>query len=78
MYKDDLGERMKAYEELSDIKLINRLPVIIRIDGRSFHTFTKGFNRPFDNLLSTTMGDTLKYLCENISNCAFGYTKVMK
>lgn len=37
----DLGDRMKEYEKTSDHKLINRSPVILRLDGRAFHTLTR-------------------------------------
>lgn len=73
--QDSLGDRMKRYEELTNYRLLSRTPVILRIDGRAFHTFTKGFKRPFDTLLSTVMCETLKHLCENTSNCVFGYTQ---
>ena len=48
MDNSDLAKRMKEYESVSKTKLIKRMPVIIRIDGRAFHTFTNGFQRPFD------------------------------
>lgn len=74
--KDDLGKRMKEfYEQIPNIKLIRRLPVIIRIDGKAFHSFTKGFKKPFDNILIETMQETTKYLCENIQGCVLGYTQ---
>lgn len=73
MDNSDLAKRMKEYESVSKTKLIRRMPVIIRIDGRAFHTFTKGFQRPFDEVLIKSMQDTMKYLCENIQNCALGY-----
>ena len=39
---DELGKRMKEYyENIPKIKLMRRTPVIIRIDGKAFHTFTK-------------------------------------
>ena len=42
--KDDLGKRMKEfYENVSKINLVRRMPVAIRLDGKAFHTFTKGF-----------------------------------
>ncbi len=70
MKRDDLGNRMKTfYEEIPKTKLIKRCPVIFRLDGRSFHTFTKGFKRPFDDVLIKTMQETAKYLCENIQGC---------
>lgn len=73
---DELGKRMKEYyENIPKNKLMRRCPVIIRIDGRAFHTFTKGFNRPFDNVLSQSMKETTKYLCENIQGAVLGYTQ---
>lgn len=73
---DDLGTRMKSYyENIPKTKLMRRTPVAIRIDGKAFHTFTKGFDRPFDKVLMTTMQETTQYLCENIQGCVFGYTQ---
>ncbi|WP_300924569.1 tRNA(His) guanylyltransferase Thg1 family protein [uncultured Clostridium sp.] len=75
MKYDALGIRMKEYEAVTNTKLVNRTPVIIRLDGRAFHTFTKGFKKPFDDTLNYCMQETMKYLCENITNCIFGYTQ---
>ena len=73
---DDLGTRMKTYYEgIPRIKLMRRTPVIIRIDGKAFHTFTRGFEKPFDKIMVKTMQETTKYLCENIQGCVFGYTQ---
>ena len=73
---DDLGTRMKTYyEAIPQTKLMRRTPVIIRIDGKAFHTFTKGFEKPFDKIMVKTMQETTKYLCENIQGCVFGYTQ---
>ncbi len=73
---DDLGTRMKEYYEgISKTKLMRRTPVMIRIDGKAFHTFTKGFKKPFDEILIKTMQETTKYLCENIQGCVLGYTQ---
>lgn len=74
--KDDLGVRMKTfYEQIPKTKLMRRCPVLIRIDGKAFHTFTTGFERPFDEILIKTMQETTKYLCENIQGCVLGYTQ---
>lgn len=73
--KNTLGERMKRYEAVSKSYLTRRVPVIIRIDGKAFHTFTKGMCKPFDRILMITMQETMKYLCENIQGCVFGYTQ---
>ena len=75
MVLNSLEDRMKNYEQVSKERLMRRCPVIIRIDGRAFHTFTRGFRRPFDEVLVKTMQDTTKFLCENIQNCVFGYTQ---
>ena len=73
---DELGKRMKTfYEEIPKTKLMRRVPVAIRIDGKAFHTFTKGFQKPFDEVLIKSMQDTMKYLCENIQGCVLGYTQ---
>lgn len=73
--KDSLGDRMKAYESIPKTFLTRRVPVIIRLDGKAFHTFTRGMKKPFDNILIQTMQDTMKYLCENIQGCVLGYTQ---
>jgi len=73
--KDSLGDRMKRYEAVSKTTLVQRMPVILRLDGCHFHTFTKGFVKPFDDVLIKSMQDTMKYLCENIQGCVFGYTQ---
>lgn len=71
---DELGKRMKEfYEQVPKTRLVRRTPVAIRIDGKSFHTFTRGFARPFDDILIKSMQNTMKYLCENIQGCVLGY-----
>lgn len=73
---DELGTRMKEfYEGVPKTRLVRRMPVAIRIDGKAFHTFTKGFQKPFDEILVKSMQDTMKYLCENTQGCVLGYTQ---
>lgn len=74
--KDSLGDRMKNfYENRAKTSLIRRMPCIIRLDGCTFHTFTKGFDKPFDEVLTTTMQEVTLELCKRIQGCAFGYTQ---
>lgn len=76
MDRSDLAERMKTYyEQIPKTKLMRRCPVVIRLDGKSFHTFTRGFKKPFDEILIKSMQETMKYLCENIQGCVLGYTQ---
>ena len=75
-FKDPLGDRMKGnYENRAKMYLTRRTPVIIRIDGKAFHTFTHGFARPYDTVFHNAMNATLEYLCKNIQGCKFGYTQ---
>lgn len=74
--RDELGNRMKEYyENIPKTKLMRRCPVILRIAGKAFHTFARGFQKPFDEVLIKTMQETMKYLCENIQGCVLGYTQ---
>ena len=75
MKHTEFDKRMKKYEQTSKTVLVSRMPVIIRIDGKAFHTFTKKFKKPFDDILIKTMQETTKYLCENIQGCVLGYTQ---
>lgn len=70
-----LKSRMLGYEQVSKGTLTKRVPVVIRIDGKAFHTFTKGMKKPFDDIIEKSMLETMKYLCENIQNCVIGYTQ---
>lgn len=75
MRNDNLGDRMKKYEYVSRTHLTPRTPVIIRLDGKSFHTFTRVFEKSFDEIFSKSMQETMKFLCENIQGCVLGYTQ---
>lgn len=73
---DELGKRMKEYyEQIPKTRLMRRTPVSIRLDGKAFHTFTKGFKKPFDEVLIKSMQETMKYLCEHIQGCVLGFTQ---
>lgn len=70
----DIGNRMKEnYENRYRFSLTRRIPVIIRLDGKSFHSFTKGFRRPFDELLYRTMTRTGLELVKNIQGSKIAY-----
>jgi len=75
MDKSSLGDRMKIYENVSATKLMPRTPVLLRLDGKAFHTFTKDMKRPFDERLIQTMQQTTRALVGSIDGCNFGYTQ---
>lgn len=66
---------MKGYEKSSSNYLVKKVPVIIRLDGRAFKALTKDLHKPYDEVILSCMQDTMKYLCENIQGCVFGYTQ---
>lgn len=73
--KDSLGDRMKMHEDRTRYYLPRRTYTIIRLDGRSFHTFTRGCKKPFDRDLMDCMQATTQKLCEEIQNVKIGYTQ---
>lgn len=74
MKKDSLGDRQKSYERQYSKQLLPLIPICARIDGRAFHTFAKGLQRPYDSRLSNLMIETTKYLVKS-TNAIIGYTQ---
>jgi len=76
MDKSSLGDRMKeAYEARSRTYLTKRTPVILRLDGKAFHTFTRRAKKPFDDTIIQAMQDTARYLIDNIQGARLAYTQ---
>lgn len=83
MSNDSLGDRMKGYEETTRYTLMRRSPVIIRLDGRAFHTFTKGLkyvdetleDTPFSTVMHTCMYLTTRALINGIQNAVIAYSQ---
>lgn len=74
--KDSLGDRMKSfYENRTRNFLPRRTYTIIRIDGKAFHTYTKGLKRPFDENFVDDMDATACYLCKNIQGAQFAFVQ---
>lgn len=73
--KDALGDRMKGHEAVTRHVLPRRTYTLIRLDGVSFHTYTRQAQceRPYDRRLMTAMQDTLQDLCQRLSGVALGY-----
>lgn len=75
MVIQELGDRMKEYEKVSNIYLPRRSYIIIRVDGIAFHTYTKGMNKPYDNTLIAAMNHTAEYLCKSIIGAKLAFTQ---
>lgn len=80
---DDISTRMKGYEKVSITKLLRRTPVIIRLDGKAFHTWTRQLNtvdksldvEPYSAVMHRSMKATTEYLMKNIQNAVFAYSQ---
>ncbi len=76
MKKDSIGNRMKEnYEHRTRIKLTRRTPVIIRLDGKAFHTLTRNCNKPFDKHFQKCMIYTAFQLCDEIQGAKCAYVQ---
>jgi len=73
MKQDNLGDRMKEYERDYSFTISWGIPVLIRLDGRAFHTYTKGLSKPYDQEFINAMWETAKVLCDEIHGAQFAY-----
>lgn len=73
--KDSLGTRAKKYEECFRTFLPKRVPLIIRLDGKGFHTYTAKCKKPYDENLIEVMNLTAIELCEQISGAQMAYVQ---
>lgn len=74
MNKDTLGDRMKAYEKVQNHVLSPRTPIIIRVDGKAFHTFTRGLEA-FDPSLMDMMDKAATEICKQVSGAQVAYVQ---
>jgi len=70
-----LGDRIKRYETVSHYSLTARTPIMIRVDGRAFHTFTRGMKRPFDSDLMAAMVAAAKDVAADMQGFKVGYVQ---
>lgn len=76
MTRDALGTRMKEqYEQRARLMLPRRTWTCLRLDGRAFHTYTRGLDRPFDQQLMDDMTQVALFLCREVAGCALAYTQ---
>lgn len=75
MSNDNLGDRIKGYENAYRISLPMRMPIIIRVDGCHFHSYTKGCQRPFDLKLIEAMNTVAITLCQEIQGAKLAYVQ---
>jgi len=68
-----ISDRIKRYELSSNGFLLLRGFIIIRVDGRAFHTFTRKFKKPFDNILIESMVSAGERCAKEMSGFRLGY-----
>lgn len=73
--KDSLGDRMKMYETVPRLRLVPKMPVLLRLDGKAFHTLTRGLEKPADNGFNMSMRAAALELCEQIQGCQLAYVQ---
>jgi tRNA(His) 5'-end guanylyltransferase len=70
-----LAERMKRYEHVEKRVLPKRTYTLVRIDGKAFHSYTRGLVRPFDNDLAAAMDQTAVALCKELAGAKLAYVQ---
>jgi len=70
---DDLGDRMKGYEAGTPAVIPPTSPLVIRLDGRAFHSYTRGLDRPFDQQLSLDLDAAAAALCADVDGARLAY-----
>ena len=72
---DTLGDRMKGFENFYRTYIRMREPIIIRVDGKAFHTLSANFDKPYDYDLIHIMDNVAIALCEQIQGAVFAYVQ---
>ena len=68
-----LGDRMKEYEGVTRHYLTRRTPVIVRVDGRAFHTLTRKFHKPFDQMFVNSMAQAATEVYTEMQGCKLAF-----
>jgi tRNA(His) 5'-end guanylyltransferase len=72
---DSLGDRMKMFESVPRTRLVPKVPVLLRLDGKAFHSLTRGLDKPVDQRFARCMWQTAIALCEELQGCQLGYVQ---
>lgn len=70
-----LGDRMKAYEHVWRQELPANSYTIIRIDGRAFHSYLQGCERPYDTRFMDDMDILTKEMCAEMQHVVLAYVQ---
>lgn len=71
--KDKIGDRIKRYEFSSKAILLPRSYIVLRVDGKAFHTFTRKMQKPFDDKLIEAMVKAGERTSKEMQGFKLGY-----
>lgn len=72
---DSLGDRIKRYERVFDMKAVRRMPLMVRLDGRAFHTYTRKMKKPFASDFLDAMVSSATTVAEDMQGFKAGYVQ---
>lgn len=73
---NNLEDKCRYYQSLTDYRILPNSYILCHIDGRSFSKLIKNnFERPFDDAFINMMNETAKYLCEEVQGCKMAYVQ---
>lgn len=75
MDKETFANRMRSMQQSSDSRLPENGYSILQLDGKAFHTWTKGLDIPFDAKFVRSMDEVAALLAQKISNVKFAYVQ---
>ena len=75
MSDDSIGDRMKRYEAATRSVVPYRQPTIVRVDGKAFHSYTRGLERPFCARFADCMDSVAMAMCAQMQNAALAYVQ---
>lgn len=70
-----LGDRIKRYESVTRNYATPRMPLIVRVDGKAFHTFTRGLEKPFDGAMMGAMTGAAYYVATQMQGFKAAYVQ---
>ena len=68
-----LKDRIESYQVQTEYKLLNKLPVIICVNGRTFSKTTSLLDKPYSKPFAQCLASTALKLCSEIEGCIFAY-----
>ena len=73
MSSQKLKDRIDTYIDTTNYRLLNRVPIIININGRSFNKVTSLLDKPYGTKFAESMLSTTVKLCMEVDGTLFAY-----